>query len=216
MLNLFDLPFTSFYPIKPRRTYSPFNYPRFNRYINQFDFDEEFYDDFFDEPLISYHLHYPQPRREFIPRNKTKEFSKSKLSESSSPNKPPEEVPESQVPIISESRKTIYIESDSRGFQRIREEMKDGQTGKSIYSETRRIGDQSISLHRETDKDGKVREQENRTNIPDDQIDAFKSKWLEFEHPESLESPVPEDPTPIEHQSESKSELKPESQPENI
>ena len=91
--------------------------------------------------------------------------------------------------------------SGSDGVQHIFREEHDSKTGKHKVIETRRIGDKSMTLHRVTDKDGKVEEHETRKNIKDDEVEQFKKEWEARNVPESAQLPAPkkEETKAIEH-----------------
>ena len=92
--------------------------------------------------------------------------------------------------------------SGADGVQHILREEHDSKTGKHKVVETRRIGDKSMTLHRVTDKDGKVEERETRKNIAnDDELEAFKKEWIKRQVPDShrLEAPQKEQPKSLKH-----------------
>lgn len=82
--------------------------------------------------------------------------------------------------------------SGSDGVQHIYREESDSKTGKKKVVETRRIGNKSMTLHRVTDKDGKVEEHETRKNIKDDEVDEFKKQWISHNVPVNTQLPEPE------------------------
>jgi hypothetical protein len=215
MFSLFDIPLSPFYPVRQRRRYSPYRYPRYSRWYDpyeSYDYEDDYLDDFFNEPFFSYHVRYPQRPQEPAGQLKSDDAAKAKQAETPKPKPAPAQTP-APIVIVS-SRKSIFAESDSRGFEHVKEEIRDAKSGKTIYAETRRIGDQSMTLHRETDKDGKVTERESRTNIPDDQVETFKSKWMEYQHPgdsetKPIEQSEAEPAKPIEQQPEAPKESVP-------
>ena len=95
---------------------------------------------------------------------------------------------------------SMYSSAD--GVQHIFREEHDSKTGKHKVVETRRIGDKSMTLHRVTDKDGKVEERETRKNITnDDELEAFKKEWIKRNVPDSHRLPAPqkEEPKAVKH-----------------
>jgi hypothetical protein len=107
----------------------------------------------------------------------------------SQPKSQPQSQPQPEPDHKFEYSEAIISEYDGRGFQRVKREIKDGRNGKTTTVETRRIGDQSMTLHRETDKDGKVTQRESRTNINEDQIESFQQRWNEFHNKSTTKVP---------------------------
>lgn len=63
------------------------------------------------------------------------------------------------------------------GIQQIRKKDYNSASGETRYSETRRLGDKSISHHRKIDRDGTVLNHEDRRNVDEHDIDKFDSEW---------------------------------------
>lgn len=76
------------------------------------------------------------------------------------------------------SFRTRSVITRRNGVEHIRKEVYDSTTGKTTLFETRKIGDKSMTLKRETDKDGNVNEEETHENLADEELEAFKSQWL--------------------------------------
>lgn len=93
----------------------------------------------------------------------------------------------SQEPVISRYR-TRSVISRRNGVEHIRKEVFDSNTGITTQFETRKIGDKSMTLKRETDKDGNVHEEESRENISDEELEEFKNQWMTRTSPKELPS----------------------------
>lgn len=76
------------------------------------------------------------------------------------------------------SVRTRSVITRRNGIEHVRKESYDSVSGTSTLVETRRIGDKALSLKRETDKDGNVKEEESRENLSDDEVESFKAEWL--------------------------------------
>jgi hypothetical protein len=175
MFSLFDIPF------RRQRYYNPWIIPQRRYRINPVvlsydrDFDD---DDFFFNPFIreQYRLAEHQEKEREIEKEKEEEKELNRVQRY-------------------ECSEQIISESNGRGFERVKREMKDSRSGKTTVIETRRIGEQSMTLHRETDREGNVTQRETRTNITEDQLESFQTRWNEFHSAQSapsIEAPHPE------------------------
>ena len=123
-----------------------------------------------------------------------------KKEETKSEEKTKDESKDDNEPQYYSFSSSMYSGSD--GVQHIFREEHDSKTGKHKVVETRRIGDKSMTLHRVTDKDGKVEEHETRKNIKDDkELEEFKNEWIKRNVPETKKLPEPkkEEPKAVKH-----------------
>ena len=80
------------------------------------------------------------------------------------------------------------------GIELVRKETIDEVKGTKIYYEKRQIGDKSLTVKTETDKDGKVDEEQILENLEESEIEAFKEDWTNRTEKKSIESPKEEIP----------------------
>ena len=180
MFDWFDEPLVYYRRFAPMRS-GVFDY--MSRWMDSVDRAMErefgdFYDNFFDNKKAI--------KGEEKKENEAKEEEKEKPAEE-------EEENESGEPQYYSVSTSMYSGSD--GVQHINREEHDSKTGKHKTVETRRIGNKSLTLHRVTDKDGKVEEHETRKNIKnDEELEAFKKDWTNRNVPsnKSLEAPKEE------------------------
>lgn len=64
------------------------------------------------------------------------------------------------------------------GIEHVQKEVYDKVSGKRTTYETRRIGDRSMTLLREMDRNGVINEEETRENLNDEDLDVFKKEWV--------------------------------------
>jgi hypothetical protein len=106
-------------------------------------------------------------------------FQHELKDEPSTINKSPAETKEKDP----EENKSYYYSSttasysDGTGLTHTKRKVRDNVHG-TQFTETRKIGDKSITRNRETDLQGKVEETETRYNITaEDEIEAFEKEW---------------------------------------
>ena len=67
--------------------------------------------------------------------------------------------------------------SYSNGVSHTKTRTTDSRTGKTNYIETRRIGDKSVTMKREIDKDGKQTNTHSLQNVKEEELDQFNHEW---------------------------------------
>jgi hypothetical protein len=166
--------------------------------------------DWFDEPVVYYRRFAPMRSGVFdymsrwmdsVDREMEKEFGdfydsfdqkdEKKEKEEAKKKDEKQSIKDEEVePEYYSFSSSMYSGSD--GVQHIYREEHDSKTGKHKVIETRRIGDKSMTLHRVTDKDGKIEEHETRKNIKDDEVEEFKKEWTKRNVPELQNHPKEE------------------------
>lgn len=115
----------------------------------------------------------------------TKESSEAKhekLADSSSNQKPKDDL-ETTNELNNENLKNEYFYSsvtqnfyDKGNVSHIIKKVTDNEHG-TIFIETRKLGNKSITLKREVGKDEQICETETRENISDNEIEEFEKEW---------------------------------------
>ncbi|EAY11964.1 hypothetical protein TVAG_399700 [Trichomonas vaginalis G3] len=89
-----------------------------------------------------------------------------------------ENIPEDEVEDDDEFTVETKTITKKGGFKHEIRTERNEETGVVIVTETREIGNQSMSLKRITYPGGDVEEFESRKNLKDDELEAFKAKWI--------------------------------------
>jgi hypothetical protein len=65
------------------------------------------------------------------------------------------------------------------GVQHAKKRTYDSSTGRTEMAEMRKVGDQAVAMKREIDADGRVRDQVDRRNLDESELEAFGRRWNE-------------------------------------
>lgn len=154
----------------------PVELPKQEEQFSDSDYDEEEEDDL-EEPI-----HVPEPSNEFQKCGVVVEDKKNEVVEE---EKPKEIVPEQEEPeeIVSEPEDedfTCEIRTITKkgGFKHTIRTERSEETGIVIVTETREIGNQSMTLKKIIYTDGDIEQFETRKAINDDELEDFKAKWM--------------------------------------
>lgn len=163
----------------------------------------DFYDTFYT-PQIAHEDKKKEAKEAEKPKEEKKEEPK-KVEEK--PKEESKENSDSDIDQYYSVSTSMYSGAD--GVQHIYREEHDSRSGQSKVTETRRIGNKSMTLHRVTHKDGKIDEHETRKNIKDDEVEAFKKDWETRTNVSKKAVPAPPKNDAIEHKTEEKKEEEP-------
>ena len=178
MLDWFDEPIVYYRRFAPMRS-GVFDY--MSRWMDSVDKAmEKEYGEYFD----SFFKHV-EPKQK-APKDKECDKGKEKDATKKEEGKEAEEEEEPQFYSFNSS---MYTGSD--GIQHLYREEVDSKTGKKKVTETRRIGNKSMTLQTVTDKDGHVEEHETKKNIKDDEVEEFKKEWIKRNVPKKASLPEP-------------------------
>ena len=205
MFDWFDEPIVYYRRFVPMRS-GVFDY--MSRWMDSVDRAMErefgdFYDNFFDQTQQQAIDHNKDEgeKKEEKPKKEEKKEETKKEEKTTEKHEEQQQEDEDEEPQYYSFSSSMYSGSD--GVQHIFREEHDSKTGKHKVVETRRIGDKSMTLHRVTDKDGKVEEHETRKNINnDEELEAFKKDWIARNVPEThkLAAPQKEQPKAVKHE----------------
>lgn len=162
----------------------------------------DFYDTFYT-PQIT-HENKKNDVKEAKEEKKEDPKKEEPKKEEEKPKEDSKEESDSDVDQYYSVRTSMYSGAD--GVQHIYREEHDSRSGQSKVTETRRIGNKSMTLHRVTHKDGKVDEHETRKNIKDDEVEAFKKDWEAHTTVAKDAVPAPPKNDAIEHKPQEKKE----------
>ena len=203
MFDWFDEPIVYYRRFVPMRS-GVFDY--MSRWMDSVDRAMErefgdFYDSFFQDTQKPAIEHKDGEKKEDKPKEEAKKGEPKKGEAKKEEKQEQRKEHEDTEPQYYSFSSSMYSSAD--GVQHIFREEHDSKTGKHKVVETRRIGDKSMTLHRVTDKDGKVEEHETRKNITnDDELEAFKKEWIKRQVPDShrLTAPQNEQPKAVKHE----------------
>jgi hypothetical protein len=139
--------------------------------------------DFDANPAIDYHTQQQKRRSSTVdePSEQSKTSKKGPIVEESDDQRQPSNRTrnQTQTPIPQQgycysSSMTSY--SDGNGVVHTKSRISDNVHG-TRFTETRKIGDRSVTWKRDIDKDGQVQDTETRHNIYDEDVEQFSRDW---------------------------------------
>lgn len=169
-------PFFGYYHRPVQRNYDPFGINSLGAYMHAMD---QAFNQMFD---------YNQEEEEYPEQQKlNKEQKSEEKKEESEKEESKKEEPKKEIKVSQKgeqkpqywARSSVFSSHSRGGIEEIREKTYDSQTGETIESQTRRIGDRWCRIDTTTDKEGSSKSKETWHNVGDDEMEAFKKEWVD-------------------------------------